>query len=111
MLSLTANVCALDRLQSNKQREGMFSAVYWWFVKVGFGLARLISGFILTGIGFDGNLESQSTHTLSQLRIADAVIPAFTTLLAVIVMRKYDMNEEKCLEIRQKIEKRELANS
>ncbi|MGB0495981.1 MAG: MFS transporter [Kangiellaceae bacterium] len=111
MLSMTADVCALDRLQSNKQREGMFSAVYWWFVKVGFGLAGLISGFILTGIGFDGNLESQSAHTLSQLRIADAVIPAFTTLLAVIVMRKYDMNEEKCLEIRQKIEKRELANS
>jgi GPH family glycoside/pentoside/hexuronide:cation symporter len=109
MLSMTADVCALDRLQSGKQREGMFSAVYWWFVKVGFGLAALISGFILSAIGFDGNLASQSAETLAQLRIADAVIPAFTTLLAVFVMWRYDMGEQQSLEIRRQIEQRERA--
>ena len=111
MLSMTADVCALDRLQSGKQREGMFSAVYWWFVKVGFGLAALISGFILSTIGFDGNLATQSAETLAQLRIADAIIPAFTTLIAIFVMWKYNMDEERSHEIRRQIEERDLEAS
>jgi GPH family glycoside/pentoside/hexuronide:cation symporter len=107
MLSMTADVCALDRLQSGQQREGMFSAVYWWFVKVGFGLAALISGFVLSSAGFDGDLASQSAQTLAQLRIADAVIPAFTTLIAIFVMFKYDLDEERSHDIRRQIDERD----
>ena len=38
MMSMTADVCDLDELQTGKRREGVLGAVYWWMVKLGFGV-------------------------------------------------------------------------
>ena len=47
MMSMTADVCDLDELENGVRREGVLGAVYWWMVKLGFGVAALFSGFIL----------------------------------------------------------------
>ena len=33
MMSMTADVCDLDELQTGQRREGVLGAVYWWIVK------------------------------------------------------------------------------
>ena len=53
MMSMTADVCDLDELKNGVRREGVLGAVYWWMVKLGFGVAALLSGFILWLVGFD----------------------------------------------------------
>ena len=53
MMSMTADVCDLDELENGVRREGVLGAVYWWMVKLGFGVAALFSGFILWLVGFD----------------------------------------------------------
>ena len=53
MMSMTADICDLDELENGKRREGVLGAVYWWMVKLGFGVAALLSGFILWLVGFD----------------------------------------------------------
>lgn len=101
MMSMTADVCDLDELNNGTRREGMFGAVYWWMVKLGTAIALLTSGAVLNLVGFDKDSTVQSLSTITNLRIADIVIPIFTGLLAIIVMWKYDVTEEKANRIRQ----------
>ncbi|NCC72876.1 MAG: MFS transporter, partial [Sphingobacteriia bacterium] len=100
MMSMTADVCDLDELKNGARREGTFGAVYWWMVKLGTAVALLTSGAVLNLVGFDKDATVQTTQTLTNLRIADIVIPVITGLLAIIVMWKYDINRQKALEIR-----------
>ncbi len=101
MMSMTADVCDLDELNNGERREGMFGAVYWWMVKLGTALALLTSGIVLQAVGFNESIDQQSIETLTNLRIADIVIPIFTALIAMIIIWKYNITESKAHEIRE----------
>lgn len=107
MMSMTSDVCDLDELNNGQRREGMFAAVYWWFVKLGQALALFLSGAALTLVGFDESPGAiQSEATLTQLRIADAIIPAVGTLLGILIMRWYDVDQDAAQDVRDKLEAR-----
>lgn len=102
MLSMTADVCDLDELNNGLPRkEATFGAVYWWMVKLGTAVALLTSGAVLSWVGFDENAVRQSADTMTNLRLADIFIPITTALLAIIIMLKYDITEDKAREIRE----------
>jgi GPH family glycoside/pentoside/hexuronide:cation symporter len=101
MMSMTADVCDLDELNNGERREGMFGAVYWWMVKLGTAIAMLTSGIVLSWVGFDESVDAQSLATLTNLRIADILIPIVTALVAILMVWKYDITETKANEIRE----------
>ena len=107
MMSMTADVCDLDELENGMPRkEGTFGALYWWVVKLGQGLALVLGGAVLKAIGFDGNAATQTVDTLTKLRIADIIIPVVTAALAIWVMWKYSLSEERAKEIKTQLEER-----
>ncbi len=106
MMSMTADVCDLDELENGSRREGMYGAVYWWMVKMGTTLAILISGAALKWAGFDQSVTTQTLDTITKLRIADILIPVLTAFMAIVVIWKYNMTEEKCNDIRRQLEER-----
>ncbi|MEL0049213.1 MAG: MFS transporter, partial [Gammaproteobacteria bacterium] len=93
MMSMTADICDLDELQTGQRREGLFGAIYWWMVKFGLAFAGLLSGFILGFIGFDQNIAIQTDETLAQLRIAFIGVPVTGTLIALWAMKDYALDE------------------
>ncbi len=102
MMSMTADVCDLDELDNGMPRkEGTFGAIYWWMVKLGQAIALVLGGLVLKLVGFDQNAATQTMETMTNLRIADIVIPAFTALLAIVIMWNYSLSEEKALEIKK----------
>lgn len=103
MMSMTADVCDLDELNNRSRREGTFGAVYWWMVKLGTAVALLTSGAVLSLIGFDKDATVQTTQTITDLRIADIVIPVVAGALAILIMWKYNITEQKALEIREEL--------
>lgn len=109
MMSMTADVCDLDELSTGSRREGTFAAIYWWMVKFGFAIAGLMSGLILKFVGFDQNLSAQSPEALVGLRLAYIIVPTAGTVLAMIVMMRYDLSEQKAHEIRRELEVRREA--
>jgi len=94
MMSMTADICDLDELHTGARREGLFGAIYWWMVKFGLAFAGLLSGLILTFIGFDQNTAIQSEGTLAQLRIAFIGVPVSGTLIALWAMQGYELDEQ-----------------
>jgi GPH family glycoside/pentoside/hexuronide:cation symporter len=104
MMSMTADVCDLDELNNGMPRkEGTFGAIYWWMVKLGQALALVLGGLVLKLVGFDQNAVTQTADTITNLRIADITIPAITAALAILVMWKYDLTEEKAREIKNEL--------
>lgn len=107
MMSMTADVCDLDELENGMPRkEGTFGAIYWWMVKLGQAIALVLSGAILTLVGFDEGAVSQSVETMRNLRIADIIIPAGTAAIAIWVMWSYKLNESRAREIKEILVKR-----
>lgn len=108
MMSMTADVCDLDELNNGLPRkEGTFGAIYWWMVKLGQALALVLGGLVLKLIGFDPNAV-QTVEVITNLRIADIVIPAVTAAMAIWIIWKYDLTEEKAHEIKEALAKRNL---
>ncbi|MBP8114030.1 MAG: MFS transporter [Chitinophagaceae bacterium] len=104
MMSMTADVCDLDELRNGMPRkEGTFGAIYWWMVKLGQGLALVLGGLVLKVVGFDQNVSIQSASTITNLRLADIIIPVVTAALAIWVMWNYDLSEDKAKEIKAEL--------
>ena len=106
MMSMTADVCDLDELNNGERREGMFGAVYWWMVKLGTALAMLSSGVVLQMVGFDESITVQSAETLTNLRLADIIIPIVAALIAIVLVWRYNITEERAHEIKEALVKR-----
>jgi GPH family glycoside/pentoside/hexuronide:cation symporter len=107
MMSMTADVCDLDELENGMPRkEGTFGAIYWWMVKLGQALALVLGGLVLKLVGFDQNATLQAAETLTRLRIADILVPAATAGLAILVMWKYDLTEDRAREIKNELVRR-----
>ena len=104
MMSMTADVCDLDELETGKRREGVLGAVYWWMVKLGFGIAALLGGFILWAVGFDANNVTESAVT--GMRVFYTCLPIAGVIGAILVMKGYNISEEKAFEISKALAER-----
>ncbi|MDT0608129.1 MFS transporter [Croceitalea rosinachiae] len=106
MMSMTADVIDLDELNSGQRREGVFGAIYWWMVKFGFAIAGLLTGAIMSVVGFDPELPVQPDGAIFGLRAFYSGFPIIGTLIAIYVMRNYDLTEERANKISVELEKR-----
>ncbi|MGB0878973.1 MAG: MFS transporter [Polaribacter sp.] len=104
MMSMTADVCDLDELETGKRREGVLGAVYWWMVKLGFGIAALLSGFILWIVGFDADNVTESAVT--GMRLFYTLLPVAGVIGAILIMKDYDVTEKRAIEVRKELDKR-----
>ena len=101
MMSMTADICDLDELENGKRREGVLGAVYWWMVKLGFGVAGLLSGLTLQFVGFDA--DNVTEFAIDGMRIFYTLIPIVGILIAIYIMKDYDITEERANEIKEKL--------
>jgi GPH family glycoside/pentoside/hexuronide:cation symporter len=106
MMSMTADVCDMDELESGKRREGIFGAIYWWMVKFGFAIAGLLTGVIMSIVSFKAGAETQVEGAVTGLRLFFSGVPIFGTLVAMWVMRNYDLTEEKARAIKKELDAR-----
>ena len=105
MMSMTADACDYEEYRNGLPRkEGIFGAIYWWMVKVGNSIAILLGGLIMTYVGFYPEIGATSEESITGLRIAYTLIPISCTLLAMYVMRDYEINEKRAKEISNALE-------
>ena len=107
MMSMTADVIDIDELNSGKRREGIFGAIYWWMVKVGFAIAGALSGVIIAFVGFNPELATtEQQGAVDGLHAFFCFFPMVGTIVAMLIMRNYDVTEERANEIRATLEAR-----
>ena len=107
MMSMTADILDIDELNSGLRREGIFGAIYWWMVKVGFAIAGGLSGVIIALVGFNPELATVDQQgAVDNLHAFFCFFPAIGTLVAIYVMKDYSISEEKANEIRAAINRK-----
>jgi GPH family glycoside/pentoside/hexuronide:cation symporter len=106
MMSMTADVCDLDELATGKRREGIFGAIYWWMVKLGFAVAGLLSGAIMSLVAFTPGAPMQPAGAVDGLRLFYSGVPIFGTMLAMWIMRNYDLDEKRAMEVNAELRRR-----
>lgn len=104
MMSMTSDIIDIDELNTGKRREGVFGAIYWWMVKFGFAIAGLLTGAIMSLVGFVPDTVN-SEAAITGIRLFYSGLPILGTLGAMLIMRNYNHTEEKALEISAALEK------
>ncbi len=105
--AMVADVCDEDELETGQRREATFGAIFWWMVKLGMAVALAASGYLLNLTGFHQELGgNQTARTLFLLRAFEIGIPIVAYLLAIVIMWRYDLTQEKAQEIRKELERR-----
>ena len=102
MMSMTADICDLDELNTGQRREGVLGAVYWWIVKLGTGLAPLLGGYFMMQVGFDPP-ESVGESSITGLRLFYTFFPIAGVLGAIAIMQNYDITEERAAQIKEEL--------
>ena len=109
MMSMTADVIDIDELNSGLRREGIFGAIYWWMVKVGFAIAGALSGVIIAIVGFNPDvLASEQESAVNGLHLFFCFFPMVGTILAMYIMKDYSIDENRANEIREQLKKRKI---
>ena len=111
MMSMTSDVLDIDELNTGKRREGVFGAIYWWMVKLGYAFAGALSGLILTLVNYQSGAVAQPEGAVDGLRMVFSGLPIICTLIAIAVMWNYKVDEKYANEVRIELDNRKTATS
>ena len=104
--SVIADVIDYDELETGQRREGSFAACQSWITKVGIALGVGASGWILQFTGFDSKLPAQSEHAIFMIRILLSGIPVLGLFIALVVVLRFPLTEQRMHDIRARLEAR-----
>ena len=105
--SMVADVVDIDELETHQRREGMYSSIFWWMVKLGMAAALAGGGFLLNATGFTVEQGGhQPARTIILMRLCDAGIPVLTSAIAIWAVALFPVTEQRAREVRQQLEQR-----
>ena len=101
--SFTADICDYDELNTGSRREGMFSAVCGFLIKLAIALVTIIASTVLIWVGIDGANPIISAADLMDVRIMYVVIPTIAMIGTIFFIWKYPLSKEKVSEIQAQL--------
>ncbi len=106
--SIIADICDLDELKTGLRREGMYSGVFSWIMKISVGGVMALTGYIVAWTGFNEELLIQSETTVMKLRLAFMLAPLVFLGLAFFVFMRYKLTREQLAEIQAELAARKV---
>ena len=108
MWALVPEVIAYGEYTSGKRIAGIVNALTGIFFKAGMALGGVVPGLVLAWVGFNAEAATQTPLALQGILWLVCVIPAILLLLAIFIISKYELSDEKMDEINKEIEARQL---
>ncbi|WPJ97106.1 MFS transporter [Coraliomargarita algicola] len=103
--AMQADIADYDELRTGKRREGSFSAVFSWVLKVSATITTGLGGFVLVLTGFDIlHGADQPEHVLDNLVNYYVWIPVTFSIINLGCIHFYDLTRERMEEIRAELE-------
>lgn len=106
MWALIPEVVAYGEYTTGRRIAGIVNALTGIFFKAGMALGGVVPGLVLAIVGFDAALPKQSLLAEQGILWLVCVIPAALLLLAIYIISKYELSDEKMDEINKAIEER-----
>jgi GPH family glycoside/pentoside/hexuronide:cation symporter len=109
MWALVPEVIAYGEYTTGKRIAGIVNALTGIFFKAGMALGGVVPGLVLAWVGFNADAATQTPLALQGILWMVCVIPAILLLLAIWIISKYELSDERMDEINREIESRHLA--
>ncbi len=107
MWALIPEVISYGEYTHGKRIAGIVNALTGIFYKAGMALGGVVPGLVLYYVGFNGSDATSQTPFAEQgILWLVAVIPAILLVMAMLIISKYDLSDEKIDRINREIEKR-----
>ncbi len=92
MLSMVADISEINYVNTGKQRDGSYSAMFSFFMKAAMGLGMFLNGWILEFAGYESGVDTQNSETLRNLAIITFVAGPIALLPLIPILKKYPVN-------------------
>lgn len=106
MWALVPEVIAYGEYSTGKRIAGIVNALTGIFFKAGMALGGIIPGLVLAWVGFNAKAAAQTALAEQGILWLVCVIPCLILFLAIFIISKYELSDEKMDEINKKIEER-----
>lgn len=106
MWALVPEVISFGEYTHGKRISGIVNALTGIFYKAGMALGGVVPGLVLAYVGFNSELPEQSLMAQQGILWLVAVIPAALLLLAMFIISRYELSDERIDEINAEIESR-----
>lgn len=105
--SMLADIVDDDELKTGERREGNFSSIFAWLLKLSITIGFGLYGPLLQMTGFDASVgASQPDDVLFRMRFLLVAVPAVTCLLLLWILKLYPLSRERMHVIRTTLESR-----
>lgn len=106
MWALVPEVISYGEYTTGRRISGIVNALTGIFYKAGMALGGVVPGFVLAYVGFDKDAAVQSPLAEQGILWLVAVIPAILLAVAMIIISRYELDDNRIDEINAAIESR-----
>ena len=106
MWALVPEVISFGEYTHGKRISGIVNALTGIFYKAGMALGGVVPGLVLAYVGLDKDAVSQSAFAQQGILWLVAVIPAALLLLAMFIISRYELTDDRIDAINAEIERR-----
>jgi GPH family glycoside/pentoside/hexuronide:cation symporter len=105
--SMAADCVDYDELQTGTRNEGVYAAIFSWFMKASFTIGLSLAGPIVIWCGFQAGKDiTQTAETIQAIRLCDTLLPAIVLIIGLVAIRFYPLTATRMAEIRDELEAR-----
>ncbi|MCR5035075.1 MAG: glycoside-pentoside-hexuronide (GPH):cation symporter [Clostridia bacterium] len=94
----------LDELKTGQRREGLFYSIASLIQKAGAAVAAAVCGWIITGFGYDPELEVQSDGTLTGFLIMKSFGVIIFLVISIIITARNPMTKQNHAKLMEAVE-------
>lgn len=109
MWALVPEVIAYGEFTTGRRISGIVNALTGIFFKAGMALGGVVPGLVLAWTSFDAEMAAQPDSALQGILWLVCVIPAILLVLAMWIISKYELSDERMDEINKAIEAKAKA--
>jgi GPH family glycoside/pentoside/hexuronide:cation symporter len=102
MWSMYADTADYSEWKTGRRATGLIYSSANFAQKFGWSIGGAIAGYLLAYFGFVANAPV-TTETENGVKILFAIMPAFWSIIAVIALLFYKLDEQKVIEINQEL--------
>lgn len=106
MWALVPEVISYGEYTHGKRISGIVNALTGIFYKAGMALGGVVPGLVLAYVGFNKDAAAQSAFAQQGILWLVSVIPAILLLLAMYIISRYELDDERIDKINSEIEQR-----
>lgn len=101
--SLVPDTVDLSELRTGERNESIFFGIWVFIHKMGLAAAPVIMGFMMGSLGYNGNLDVQTSSGLLSVRLTFAIMPAVFFVITGMIGLLYGISRNDHMEIERKL--------